>query len=172
MAKSSTIIIVLLLVIIILGGATVVLFGTGFLKFGGSSEPVVSSGGSGLVIDKNAGDYVAPTVEQVNRPNVAVRGFTKLTIPSGRSTGITVDFCNPESNAGNYYQTFKLVLDSGEVLYESGLVEPGKHIQTIALSRSLEPGTYGASVFVQPYTMDESLTPLNNANLKISLVVV
>lgn len=57
-----------------------------------------------------------------------------------------------------------------EVLYKSGLVEAGNHIQKITLSRGLAEGTYDAIIFVQPYRMD-GITPTNNAETKTQLIV-
>lgn len=170
MAKASTVIIIVLLVIIVLGGAAAFLYVGGFIKLGNPAAES-SHSGSGLVIDESAGEYVAPTqAPQDTKPNVAVPGWSKITIPAN-TMDVVVDFYNPEANAGNYYLTFELRLDDGEVLYKSNLVKPGLHIQKITLSRGLPAGTYDASVFIQPYTMDESLTPMNNANMKTKLIV-
>ena len=57
------------------------------------------------------------------------------------------------------------------MLYSSGLVEPGKHIQQITLSRGLEKGVYEAVVHVQPYRMSEARTLTNNADIKTVLIV-
>ena len=177
MAKASTVIIIILLVIIVLGGAAAFLYIGGFIKLGNQQAAApaqTSSGGSGgLFIDPNAGEYVAPTAApQDNKPSVAIPGWGSMTIPAyATDIGVGVDFYNPEKNAGYYYLTFELRLADGEVLYKSGLVEPGKHIQRITTSRGLSPGTYDAVVFVQPYSMDGSLAPTNNANLKTTLIV-
>ena len=127
--------------------------------------------GGGLIIDSGAGDYVAPTPSQPTIiPSVAVPGWSSITIPANQQT-VSVDFYNPEANEGLYYLTFKLILsNTGEVLYESNAVPPGKHIQTITLSRALPAGTYDAVVHVQPYRMSDE-TPANNADMKTKLIV-
>ena len=129
----------------------------------------------GVVFDPNAGDYVDPenTVAQI--PNIAIPGWATLTMPPNTEE-ITVDFYNPEQNAGKYHMTFELRLidptkpEGYEVLYTSGLVEAGKHIQKIKLSRGLDAGTYAGYVHVQPYFAD-SLQPTNNANTSIEIIV-
>lgn len=137
----------------------------------------VSTGGMGLTIDKNAGEYVAPVVEESEVPSkgVAIPGWGSLTIPVN-TNDVIVDFMNPEANADLYYLTFELRLvddsEQGyEVLYKSGLVEPGLHIQNITLSRGLEAGEYEAIIHVQPYRMNEEKTPTNNADMKTKLIV-
>ena len=127
--------------------------------------------GGGLIIDPNAGEYVKPTQTQSTIiPSVAVPGWSSITIPANQQT-VSVDFYNPERNEGQYYLTFKLILsDTGEVLYESAAVPPGKHIQTITLTRALSAGTYDAVIHVQPYRMSDE-TPANNADMKTKLIV-
>ena len=133
------------------------------------------SGGVSLNIDKDAGEFV-PTPSQNNKTaNVAIPGWGNLKLPANK-TDVTVNFYNPEENEGLYYLTFELrLLDNSEkgyeVLYTSGLVEPGLHIQNITLSRGLEKGNYDAVIHVQPYHMDENKTPTNNADMKTSLIV-
>ena len=135
---------------------------------GGQDMPSKPSGG-GLIIDSGAGDYVAPTQTQTE-PGVAIPGWGSITIPANQQT-VSVDFSNPERNEGLYYLTFKLILsDTGEVLYESNAVPPGKHIQSITLTRALPAGTYDAVIHVQPYRMSDE-TPTNNADMKTTLIV-
>ena len=125
--------------------------------------------GGGLIIDSGAGDYVEPTETQTE-PGVAIPGWGSITIPANQQT-VSVDFYNPEKNEGLYYLTFKLSLaDTGEVLYESNAVPPGKHIQSITLNRALPAGTYDAKIYVQPYRMSDE-TPTNNADMKTTLIV-
>ena len=131
--------------------------------------------GGGVIFDPNAGDYKNPDDTTPQRPNVAIPGWATLTMPPN-TREITVDFFNPDQNAGYYYMTFELRLidptkpEGYEVLYTSGYVEAGKHIQRITLSRGLEEGTYAAYIHVQPYRLEDN-TPTNNANTAITLIV-
>lgn len=135
-----------------------------------------SSGGISLYIDKNAGEYVPSKNDSIeNNKNVSIPGWGSITIPANE-TEVIVDFSNPIDNEGEYYLTFELriINDSEqgyEVLYTSGLVEPGLHIQKITLSRGMEKGIYDAIIHVQPYRMDENKTPTNNADMKTKLIV-
>lgn len=138
------------------------------------SDKTSESPGTGklLPIDTSAGDYVPPeTSAPAPASGIAIPGWGKITIPADQKE-VSVDFPNPEANTGKYYLTFELRLkDTGEVLYTSGLVPPGKHIQHITLSRELEKGTYKAVIHVQPYKMDQAQTPTNNANMETDLIV-
>ena len=134
-----------------------------------------SGGGVGLVVDPNANDQALQT-DPVEVPGIAIPGWGTLKIPAGQKDNIIANFNNPDENAGKYYLQFELSLlnsdgSKGEVLYKSGLVEPGKYIQTISLSRALEAGEYEANMFVQPYKMSDQ-SPTNNLNSKMKLIVV
>lgn len=161
-----------LAVVLVVGGVAV------GIKLGSGTSRDVPGGSRGtsgpqLELDPNAGEFVAPEPqEQSGGEGIAIPGWGSITIPAGQ-TEVTVDFPNPEANEGKYYLSFELRLqDTGEVLYTSGLVKPGLHIQKITLARALEAGTYTAVIHVQPYKMDENLTPTNNADMETQLIVV
>ena len=44
--------------------------------------------------------------------------------------------------------------DTGEVIYESGAIPPGSHIQTIKLNRDIDAGTYAATATFIGYDLD------------------
>lgn len=139
------------------------------------SEVQPVQGGIGLYYDPNAKDYTQSTTVTTTKRGVKIPGWPTINIPENH-TEIAVDFYNPKENEGLYYLTFELRLPDDskqgyEVLYKSGLVEPGKHIQSITLSHGLDKGEYDANVHVQPYRIDENKTPTNNADMKTKLVV-
>lgn len=134
-----------------------------------------SADGVGLVIDPDAEAGRSSEADSAVEQDVAISGRRSMTIPANKKA-VTVDFYNPEENDGAYYLSFELRLcndsESGyEVLYTSGLIEPGNSIDRIELSRTLEIGEYDAIIHIQPYRMDEGKTHTNNADIKITLVV-
>ena len=136
-------------------------------------DSLTQSGDIGLVVDPNQGDFVAPETEV--QPGIAIPGWGELTMPPNQTENIVVDFYNPEANAGKYYLTFKLYINKADgtedVLYESQLIPPGQHIQSIKLNHALEEGEYDATIHVQPYKMDGSLASTNNLDAKLKLIV-
>ena len=139
------------------------------------TPPATEGGGGGIVFDPSQGEYVPPSTTGQAEPGVAIPGFGTLTIPPN-VTEVTVDFYNPEANADRFYLSFEIRIPNDseegyETIYKSGLVKAGNHIQKISLSHSFEKGEYDAYLFVQPYKVDEDLTPTNNANLKFKLIV-
>lgn len=174
--RSTIMKLVMLGIIIILIILLLVKCGNGGF-YGGPDGPGIQIGGmtdpSAPDFDPNQGGYVKPETPDVG--GVAIPGWGKLTVPVNTSKDIVVDFYNPEVNADKYYLTFELRIPADneqgyEVLYKSGLIAPGNHIQKIDFTRGLPAGTYNAILHVQPYRMsDKSMT--NNADLKLELVV-
>lgn len=108
---------------------------------------------------------------QINAPiekDVVIPGWTQIFVPSNSTDVTTVDFYNPDSNAGCYNMAFELFVN-GESIYRSDLIEPGTHINRITLSRTFLSGEYDAVLKVQPYRLDNS--PTNNAEIQLKMKV-
>ena len=175
--KRKWFILLLLLILFLLGMLLCMCFHNKASNGQGSSETSVAQGGIDLTIDPNAEEdnSHAAVEENIEEQSVVISGKGAITVSSGEREAY-VDFYNHEQNEGLYYLTFELRLyDSDgqdyEILYTSGLVEPGMRIQKITLSRTLKTGVYKAVVHVQPYRMNENLTPTNNADMEIMLIV-
>lgn len=172
-SRIKWIVLFLLLIILVLW----IVIGTIFCKrenYGGNITET-PDGGVGLVIDPDSENVQLPEHDNTAGQDVVISGRGSMMIPANKKN-VPVDFYNPEENAKRYYLTFELRLynDSGQdydVLYTSGLVEPGKHINKITLSHGLEKGVYDAVVHVQPYRMNEEKTLTNNADMKTRLIV-
>lgn len=174
--KGKRIVFLLLLVLLLLGTAA----GIGLMRHGRGSGNASApgkrpGGGVALVIDPDAESGLSYQDEAVLEQGVVIAGRDSMTIAADTKK-VKADFRNPEENAKLYYLTFELRLCGNgsqdyEVLYTSGLVEPGKRIDRITLSRELEQGVYEAVVHVQPYCMNEERTPTNNIDMRIKLIV-
>ena len=170
--RKLKIIIVILAVLLLLTGGTMIFWGgVPFFPAFAPNEPGSASQGTGLVVDPNAGEFVKP--EQP--PGVAIPGFGRLTIPANTKEIVGINLYNPIENEGWYYLTYKLCLldkngEVSEVLYESQLIPPNNLVKDIMLSRGLAKGEYDAVMQVQPYRIAD-LSPTNNANLKLDIIV-
>lgn len=105
---------------------------------------------------------------------VTVPGITSMSVKAG-SDRLVTGFYNPVENKDRYYLTFQLwaeINGKNELLYTSGLVEPGNSIYEIKLDKTLEKGTYNAVIHIQPYRMNKDLTPTNNADIKAVIKAV
>ncbi len=144
----------------------------------GRAELPIPSGearGVGLVIEPDQGKPAAYGNGSGKAQGVVIEGREFMRVRAGRREE-TVRFYNPKENAGLYYLSFELRLYESdgqdyEVLYTSGLVEPGQSVNKAKFSRELEKGVYDAVIHVQPCRMNEEKTLTNNADIKIRLIV-
>lgn len=101
----------------------------------------------------------------------AIKGFEGdkvVTVETDKGKSVDLEMtCQQEC----YYMTFGLYLSKNdELLYQSGLVAPGKYIQKMKMERSLKAGTYDAYVVCQPYRSDKT-TETNQGVVRITLTV-
>lgn len=100
-------------------------------------------------------------------------GEQEIVVETANGDTVTITF---KSAYNLYYMTFGLYLGDptddveDELLYQSNLVEPGKYIQRMELTKALRSGEYDAYVICQPYKADAS-TPTNNGIVKLVLRV-
>ncbi len=105
--------------------------------------------------------YQAPAVG-----SIAVPGFARMRIGAD-TQNVDVNLYNPAENP--CYFKISLLLDDGTVLYESGLIEPGKGLYEITLSRALAPGAYDAVVKYETFSLAD-MSVMNGVELNIKLI--
>ena len=105
--------------------------------------------------------YQAPAVG-----SIAVPGFARMRIGAD-TQNVDVNLYNPAENP--CYFKISLLLDDGTVLYESGLIEPGKGLYEITLSRALAPGAYDAVVKYETFSPAD-MSVMNGVELNIKLI--
>lgn len=113
------------------------------------------------IVKDEDGSY---TVEAI----AGFEGTKSITVKTDQGREVQIDAaCGTDC----YYMSFGLYLEEGdELLYQSGLVSPGKYIQKMEMTRSLKPGSYAAYVVCQPYRSDKA-TETNRGLVKITLNV-
>jgi len=175
-----------LVIFIVLGGCCFFLSSWGKSFFQVDKVDSAIRNNKPLSVDPYAGALITPSPAPTE-PGIAIDGWSKITIPAN-SLEATVSLYNPKENEGWYYLTYELRLektekgiekngdenleeDTGEVIFTTGLIPPGLYCNKVVLTRELEPGIYPAILHVQPYRMDEEMSPTNNADLELVLVV-
>ena len=145
---------ILLLAAVIAGGA--------FLYFRMSEE--------GPDLDKAAISYEMPDSMVNEDPDtIALPGISILEMKAGSRT-VEFPLINPEGNT--CYMAYTIVDQaSGETLYESGMIEPGKAVLNFDLNRTLEPGTYSILVQIKTNDLEDYTVELNGAEIPAELVV-
>lgn len=99
---------------------------------------------------------------------ILVPGYSGAKIKAGETT-LALRIGNPAENTCYLQATLKL--EDGTVLYESGLIEPGKGYETIELNQPLEAGEYNAVVHYQGYSMEDGQEKLNSCDSAFVLKV-
>lgn len=109
-------------------------------------------------------------VSQIEKPeSIAIPGYEGLELQADTKKQ-TLCLPNPAQNAC-YFQ-ISLYLDDGSLLWQSKLIEPGESSDPIKLSEPLEIGTYPDAILRYAcFTLDGSMTPLNGAEMKLTLRV-
>ena len=123
-------------------------------------------------IDPDAGDWngaqLPDKTEDAPAVGIKIPGYPSISLPKGQET-VSVALVNPEGNP--CYFTFELILkDTGESLYESKLVPPGKAVTQITMSRALEAGEYNAIIKITTTSLTDG-SAMNGANVETLLIV-
>ena len=123
--------------------------------------------------DPNAKPYgdVQAFPENPTPGNIIMPGYSELRMHADTNL-LTAIWINSEGNSCYLRFTLKLS-DTGETLYQSGLIAPGMAVEESVLSRSLSRGEYRAEILIEAFTMTEEPIPLNSMKvLSVSLYAV
>ena len=108
------------------------------------------------------------TVEK-NPDSIAIPGYEALELKADTREQ-TLCMPNPPQNCC-YFQ-LSLYLPDGTLLWQSELIEPGSNSKPMVLLHPLSKGEYAKAILKYScYSMDETLTPLNDAETKLTLKV-
>ena len=160
--KRKTYNLIIVLMILILGAGLFIIY-----QLMQKKDPVAGSSAQ-IAEDASEWDDGIENEEEEITGRILVPGYSGATIKEG-DTILALRIGNPKENT--CYLQATLQLEDGTVLYESGLIEPGKGYDTIELSESLEEGEYNAMVHYQGYSMDESREMLNSCDSAFVLKV-
>ena len=166
MNKTGKTILLILLAVILVGGGVFVGMNWNHW-FGREDTPVTAD------LDGNAEDYTGDREVyqgEKNTDTIDIPGFDVMNLQAG-TTEQSVNLYNPEQNT--CYFKMSLILPDGTVLWESGLVAPGKAIYDLTLKEALDAGEYADTILkYECFAMDEEQTPLNGSEIKLTLNVL
>ena len=170
-SKKTLIISLIVLLLLIVGVVTLALNWNNWFGDAQPTGPSSSQNGN-LDIDENAGDWNGQTLPDKtdDAPAVGIKipGYPSITLPKDQKT-VNVALLNPEGNP--CYFTFEIVLkETGESLYKSKLVPPGKAITEITMARALSAGQYEATIKISTTSLEDG-SAMNGANVETVLIV-
>ena len=97
---------------------------------------------------------------------IRIPGYPSITVDAGKDN-VTMNLFNPEGNP--CYFTFEIVLsDTGETIYKSDMVEPGKAITNVKLQHPLAAGEHNAVIKISTASLTDGKT-MNGANVETVL---
>ena len=126
---------------------------------------------AGPRIDPAAADYSIPGYENpdgMEQSRIRIPTYSTWDMEAGTDY-VGVPLINAEGNPCYMRFTVKLK-DTGEVLYESELVPPGKAIPDMTLKRALDAGTYPVTVSIAAFSLDDPSQALNGAEMGTQIV--
>ena len=103
-----------------------------------------------------------------NEGSISIPGYETLTLRADTKQQ-EVALNNPAENT--CYFVISLYLEDGTKLWESDLIKPGESSDSIKIDRKLDEGNYSAIIHYSCFKMDEYKTPLNGAEIKLTLRV-
>lgn len=125
----------------------------------------------GLVIADDASAWTQNLEDRSGgEPGIKIPGYKELTI-SENAENFNMSLVNPEDNPCYFKYTLE-VAGASDILYESDLIRPGTAITEFAVANLPDAGDYDLYINISTYSMDDSLSSMNGAQVKTVLHVV
>ena len=169
-SKKTLIVALIVLLLLVVGAVTVAFNWNNW--FGDVPAGPSSSQTGNLDIDPGAGDWngeqLPDKTDDAPAVGIKIPGYPSITLPKDQQT-VNVALLNPAGNP--CYFTFTLILkDTGETLYQSKLVAPGKAITEITMHKALPAGEYPATIQITTTSLEDG-SAMNGANVETVLIV-
>ncbi len=116
-------------------------------------------------------EFSEPTASvetEKNENTIAIPGYEGLTLKADTKKQ-ELSLKNPETNT--CYFVITLYLEDGTELWKSEMIKAGDVSKPIKLNQELSAGNYPAKLKYECYRMDAKKTPLNGAEMKLTLRV-
>ena len=120
-------------------------------------------------LDDTAVSYHVEGMENPDPESIALPGVSVIEMEAG-STRVDFPLVNPEGNTCYMKYTIRDTR-TDEVLYRSGMIEPGMAVLGFDLEQPLEAGTYEILVQVETSDLEDYTVQLNGAEIPAKLEV-
>ena len=128
-----------------------------------------------LLVDRNEDDPIVDYTGELNNGNatapddITLPGYPAL-IFAANSKKVALELPNPMGNPCYFCYTLTIV-ETGEEIYKSEFLDPGKALQTITLNQALSSGTYTLRIQIDTYSLADGTTPMNGGVQEVKLTV-
>jgi hypothetical protein len=124
---------------------------------------------SGLLIEQDTVNIPEATALPTST-GIKIPGYAMIEVE--HSTGnAQIDLINPADNPCVFQYSLTYASDNKEI-YQSQLIEPGKAVCGFTLDQVPDIGVYDIIIQISTYSLDESRTSMNGAQIKAVLNVV
>lgn len=122
---------------------------------------------NGLKVQKNTIEWNQDMQSADKNADIQIPYYGDVYMEGG-SDKIDMTLVNPKENDCYFVYTF-ILSDTGEEIYQSDLIEPGRALTEAELEDKVPAGTYKMDIRIDTYTMDDQKT-LNNAVVSTNLI--
>lgn len=149
-SRAPLLVLLLLLILALLAGSFAAWY---FLVYSAQDEKMEPNAVIGAMPGKSKEQLEAELTQQVSEKEVAFAINSNPVFPTGREAG-NILFENPQSN--NKLTRVEVTLDdTGELIYKSGLLEPGSYVPEAKLLIDLDAGDYTCTATIYAYKLDD-----------------
>ena len=121
----------------------------------------------GLKVQKNTVEWNQDMKSADEDAGIQIPYYSDVYMEGGTDT-IDMTLVNPKENDCYFTYTF-ILSDTGEEIYQSDLIGPGRALEQVKLNQEVPNGTYKLNIRVDTYTMEDQET-LNNAIVATNLI--
>lgn len=144
-------------------GLIVIMLGIGGFFFAGRNT---LSGGK--KIEKNTIEWNQDMDSADKNAEIQIPYYSDIYMEEGTDS-IDMVLVNPKENECYFAYAF-ILRETGEEIYRSDLIEPGRALDKVKLNKKMESGKYKLNILVDTYSMKDQKV-LNNAIVSTNLVV-
>lgn len=120
-------------------------------------------------LDEASVSYRVEGMENIDPEIISLPGISVITAKAGESE-VKYPLQNPIGN--ECYMKYRIIdINSDEVLYESGLIEPGTAITSFQLTKSFSEGEYRVLIEVDAFDINDYKKALNGGEMEAILRV-
>lgn len=120
-------------------------------------------------LDKTAVSYHIDGVKNKDEDSILLPGISVINVKENDSH-VEASLFNPEGNVC-YFKYTMILKDTEEVLYTSGLIEPGKAVTEFDLDKKFKAGTYPVELIVETSDLKDPEVVYNGGNIDAQLNV-
>ncbi|WP_373891878.1 hypothetical protein ACAW68_11000 [Weissella confusa] len=114
-------------------------------------------------------DFGHTQQKKTKAPAIKITGVTSISFDETTKTSYT-KLTNPKGNPC-YFKFVMKIKETGQVVYESDYVKPGKTIQSEVMTADLKKGIYEGVLEIQTRELEKPHESMNGLNTNLSIIV-